>query len=114
MSGLVQNVRYALRQLRRSPGFAAVAILSLGLGIGANTAIFTLINGLLLKSLPVREPQQLLAFGAEPVLGRAIEPADDAPGRDPVAAIRQRYWRQVLSADPSMIGLRRDWRALWH
>lgn len=185
MTGLIQDFRYAFRQLRKSPGFTAVAILSLGLGIGANTAIFTLIHGLLLKSLPVHEPQQLVAFGAEagggevdgmrpgpldifpyefykqiaqqpqesfqgitgygsfpvtvsvkigstetgaagaaasqaishlvsgnffsvlgaePVLGRAIAPSDDAAGRDPVAVISYRYWQQVLSGDPSIIG----------
>jgi predicted permease len=185
MSGLLQDFRFALRQLRKSPGFTAVAILSLGLGIGANTAIFTLIHGLLLKSLPVHEPQQLVAFGAEnnggaidgigpgpldiftyefykqvsqpsqdvfqgicgygsasmpvlvkvasnangtagaaasqaishlvsgnffsvlgadPLLGRAIAPSDDAPGRDPVAVISYRYWQQVLSGDASVIG----------
>ncbi len=63
MNTFVQDLRYALRQIRRSPGFSAIAILSLALGIGANTAIFTLINGLILKSLPVRDPQQLVAFG---------------------------------------------------
>ena len=56
---LVADVRYALRTLRKSPGFTAVAILSLTLGIGANTAIFTVIDGLLLKSLPVKEPERL-------------------------------------------------------
>jgi predicted permease len=65
MSGVMQDIRYALRQLRKSPAFTAVAILSLSLGIGANTAIFTLIHGLLLKALPVHEPQQLVAFGSE-------------------------------------------------
>ena len=50
------DVRYMFRLLRRSPGFAIVAILSLGLGIGANTAIFSLVDELLLKSLPVERP----------------------------------------------------------
>jgi putative ABC transport system permease protein len=55
-----QDVRYGLRALRRSPGFASAAILSLALGIGANTAIFSLIDVVILKSLPVRHPEELL------------------------------------------------------
>ena len=53
------DMRFGLRQSRKSPGFTAVAVLSLALGIGANTAIFSLINGILLKSLPVRNPDEL-------------------------------------------------------
>lgn len=58
---LFQDLRYALRQLARNPGFAAVAILSLGLGIGANTAIFSMIDHVMLRSLPVSHPEELIA-----------------------------------------------------
>ena len=57
---VLADIRYAARSLRRSPGFAAVAILSLGLGIGANTAIFSLYNALVLRTLPVQNPQELV------------------------------------------------------
>src|SRR5207253_536485 len=54
-----QDLRYAVRGLRRNPGFATVAILSLALGIGANSAIFSVFDGVMLKSLPVEKPQEL-------------------------------------------------------
>src|SRR5262249_40167621 len=62
LDDLRQDLRYAVRMLRRSPGFAAVAILSLALGIGACTAIFSVIDALMLRMLPVRDPEQLVAF----------------------------------------------------
>ena len=60
---VLQDVRYALSALRSSPGFAATVILSLALGIGANTAIFSLINAVILKTLPVSHPEQLVELG---------------------------------------------------
>src|SRR5487761_1324095 len=63
MKTLWQDLRYGLRVLGKSPGFAVVAILSLALGIGANTAIFSLLDGLVLRDLPVPHPEQLVHFG---------------------------------------------------
>jgi macrolide transport system ATP-binding/permease protein len=57
---LLQDLSYGLRQLRRNPGFAAVAVITLALGIGANTAIFSLIDAVMLSSMPVRDPSQLV------------------------------------------------------
>jgi predicted permease len=59
----LQDLRYALRTIRKAPGFATMAILSLALGIGANTAIFTLIDAVMLRSLPVRSPDELVSVG---------------------------------------------------
>ncbi len=63
MQTFLQDLRYALRQLRLAPGFTATAVLTLAIGIGATTAIFTLVHSILLKSLPVTKPAQLYRIG---------------------------------------------------
>src|SRR3954468_927273 len=60
---MLQDLRYTLRQLRKSPGFTLTSIITLALGIGATTAIFTLVHAVLLKSLPVTRPDELWRIG---------------------------------------------------
>lgn len=70
LEDLAGDVRYALRQLRRSPGFAAVAVVTLALGIGANSAMFSAVNAVLLQPLEYREPDELLfIYSRVPVWG---------------------------------------------
>jgi predicted permease len=72
---ILQDLRYSIRMLARSPGFTLVAIVSLALGIGANTAIFSLMNVVMLRSLPVEDPGKLVLFGD----GRAVGSTDSLP-----------------------------------
>src|SRR5688572_6535476 len=69
---MFQDIRYGLRMLLKKPGFTLVAVLSLALGIGANTAIFSLLDAVLIKSLPVHEPDRLVLFGNGKNMGMTI------------------------------------------
>ena len=75
MASLVPDVVFACRSFRKSPVFTVVAILSLALGIGANTAIFTLVDQLILRLLPVRDPQQIVLLAGVKVVARCEQAA---------------------------------------
>src|SRR4029434_8789873 len=73
METLFKDLRYGLRGLLKRKGFAAIAVLTLALGIGANTAIFTLVNAVMLKALPVQNPRELVLCSDTTSEGTSLE-----------------------------------------
>ena len=101
MDALLQDIRYALRLCLRTPGFTAVAVLALALGIGANTAIFTIVNAVLLERLPFREPDRIVSVWEE---------GAHRPGKNnsvgPANFIRWRERSSSFDAMAAMVDLR--------
>ena len=95
----LQDVRFGLRQLRQSPGFALVAVMSLALGIGANTAIFQLVDAVRLRTLPVENPQELLSI--------TFAPNSETSGwfTSRSAALTYAQWEQIKAQQQSFTGV---------
>jgi len=102
MGVLAQNLKFAARQLRRNPGFTATAIFTLALAIGANTAIFSIVDALLLKSLPYAQPERLGTIFTRVTGAKAFNMRDDIDGEQ---------WELLRDNVPTLLSAVSGWDA---
>src|SRR5580698_8602482 len=94
MDNFAQNLRFALRQLRRNPGFTATVVITLALAIGANTAVFSIVNALMLKNLPYPQPERM---------GTIFRLARGSASFDGRHSINGTVWEQLRDNVPSLL-----------
>src|ERR1051325_6035787 len=99
MRNFFRDLLYGVRMLRKSPGFTAVAVLTLALGVGANTAIFQLIDAVRLRSLPVKDPQRLVGVKLADTTGARGSWASDYP------ILTNAIWEQVRDRQEAFDGV---------